>query len=364
MSRKSVLRDAVKNVVAGFPRCHFVHLPTPLQEMKALSQQLGINLWVKRDDLTGLAMGGNKGRKLEFVMADAMAQGADSIVTWAGVQSNWCCQLAAAARKCGIQPILILFKRPGLPAGVEGNVLLDTIYGAEIHLVDLGDRSMMELESVRELVETIVERERKAGRKCYLAPIGASMTGGSMSRPLGAIGFLNAAAELLEQADARNFSVDSIVFATGSGSMQAGLIAGSKALRPEVRNIGISVSDARESMVRAVETISGEMLEEMPVELRPSVKIASDDIIVFDDYIDQGYGVLNNETMAALQMMARTEGLMLDPVYSSRAFAGMLDLLRKGYFRRGEHVVFLHTGGMPALFAYGADILEILNTME
>lgn len=364
MPQKSDLRDEVKTIVAGFARCDFVHLPTPLQEMKALSAQLGINLWVKRDDLTGLAMGGNKGRKLEFVMADAMSQGADSIVTWAGVQSNWCCQLAAAARKCGIEPILILFKRPGLPSGIEGNVLLDTIYGADIHLVDLGDRSMMELESVRELVDTIVERERKAGRKCYVAPIGASMTGGSMNRPLGGIGFLNAASELLEQAEARNVSVDSVVFATGSGSMQAGLIAGSKVLRPEVRNVGISVSDDRESMYRAVETIGGEMLEEMPLKLRQSVRIAADDIIIFDDYIDRGYGLLNDETVSALQLMARTEGVTLDPVYSGRAFAGMLDLVRKGYFRRGEHVVFLHTGGMPALFAYGTDILKISNAME
>lgn len=358
MPRKSVQRDAVENVVSGFPRCPLIHLPTPLQEMKALSAQLGINLWVKRDDLTGLAMGGNKGRKLEFVMADAIAQKANSIITWAGVQSNWCCQLAAAARKCHIQPILVLFKRPGLPSGLDGNALLDTIYGAEIHRVDLGDRSMMEFQSVRELIDTIVEREHKAGRRCYVAPIGASMTGGSMTRPLGAIGFFNAAAELLEQAEARDLSVDSIVFATGSGSMQAGLIAGSKLLRPKVRNIGISVSDPGPNMSLAVETISGEMLEEMPPELRRSATIAADDIIIFDEYIDQGYGILNNETVGAVEMVARTEGIMLDPVYSGRAFAGMLDLIRKGYFRQGENVLFLHTGGLPALFAYKEDVLK------
>lgn len=353
--------EIVKNVIGGFPRRNLAHLPTPLQPLNELSRELGINLWVKRDDLTGLAMGGNKGRKLEFVMADALAQGAQSIVTWAGMQSNWCCQLSAAARKCGMRPILILFQRPGLPAELEGNVLLDSIYGAEIHRVDLGSRSMMQLESVRDLVDEIVSRERAAGRKCYVAPIGASMTGGSMDRPLGGIGFLNAAVELLEQARERNIDLDAVVFATGSGGMQAGLIAGSKILCPRIANVGISVSDSRANISRAVETIVEQLMAYMPPAVRQSANVASDDIVAFDEYIDRGYGILNRATVDNMTRMAAAEGLLLDPVYTGRAFVGMLDLIAKGHFRPGANVAFLHTGGTAALFAYGQGILNHLE---
>lgn len=364
MSVRNVPWEAVKNLIGEFPRRKLAHLPTPLQPLNELSKELGVNLWVKRDDLTGLAMGGNKGRKLEFVMADALTQGAQSIVTWAGVQSNWCCQLSAAARMCGIRPILILFKRPGLPSGLEGNALLDSIYGAEIHRVDLGKRSMMDLESVRDLVEEIVARERAAGRKCYVAPIGASMTGGSMNRPLGGIGFLNAAVELLEQAQERNIDLDAVVFATGSGGMQAGLIAGSRILCPRIVNVGISVSDSRVDISRAVETIVEQLMAYMPPAVRQSANVASDDVVAFDDYIDRGYGILNRATVENMEKMARAEGLLLDPVYTGRTFVGMIDLIAKGYFRPGANIVLLHTGGTAALFAYGQGILDNLESRQ
>ncbi|MGA8538950.1 MAG: pyridoxal-phosphate dependent enzyme, partial [Terriglobales bacterium] len=230
-------------VMSAFPRCALCHLPTPLEKLPALSRELGINLFVKRDDQTGLAFGGNKSRKLEFVIGDALSKGATSIITWAGVQSNWCRQLAAAARKVGIKPILVLFRRPGLPADVDGNLLLDYLLDAEVHVKDLGTRDMMSFSGVFNFIQPILERERARGRITYVAPIGASLADGSMTRPLGAIAYVDGTAELLGQAQTLGMHVDHVVAATSSGSMQAGLIAGSKLLNAGFRTTGIAVSD-------------------------------------------------------------------------------------------------------------------------
>ncbi len=346
---------SIRRVLDSFPRRILADLPTPLQRLDTLSSRLGINLFVKRDDLTGLALGGNKVRKLEFVIADALAQGADSIVTWAGVQSNWCRQTAAAARKYGIKPVLVLFSRPGLPDAMEGNALLDSIYGAEIHMVPLGDRKMMSLEGVRDVIDPIVKAEEKAGRECYIAPIGASLAEGSMTRPLGALGYVNAVLELKEQAEAQKIDVDAVVFATGSGSMHAGLVAGGKMLCPGVKMVGISVSNTRETVTNWVKTIADQTLNEF------GDGLADGEVIVFDEYVRAGYGILDKETIETLQMVAMSEGLLLDPVYTGKAFAALLDLLRRGYFKPGENVVFLHTGGAPGTFAYGPGILEYLQ---
>lgn len=356
----TISNESVKSVLDSFPRFPLAHLPTPLEPLPTLSAQLGINLLVKRDDQTGLAMGGNKVRKLEFVLADALAQGADCIITWAGVQSNWCRQLAAAARKCGIQPILVLFKRPGLPMEVDGNVLLDQIYGAEIHLRDLGVRDIMQFESVRECVEEVAEEKRKMGRRPYIAPIGGSLTEGSMVQPLGALGYVNAALELLEQARNRNLRIDSIVLATGSGGMHAGLLVGAKLLSPNLRVVGISVSESREQMQKLVAQIAKRTLEEFEAVSGNSILLTADDIQVFD-YVRAGYGIIDAAIVDAMRLTASAEGLLLDPVYTGKAMIALLDLCRQGYFHRGENVVFLHTGGAPAIFAYRDAILKHLQ---
>jgi 1-aminocyclopropane-1-carboxylate deaminase/D-cysteine desulfhydrase-like pyridoxal-dependent ACC family enzyme len=303
-------------------------------------------------------MGGNKVRKLEFVLADALAQGSDCIVTWAGMQSNWCRQLAAAARKCGIKPVLLLFRRPGLPSDIDGNLLLDRLYGAEIHIRDLGDRSMMRLDAIRECIEEIADQQRSIGLRPYIAPIGASALEGSMSRPLGSIGYVSAAIELAEQAECHGLSIDSVVLATGSGSMQAGLTLGAKLLFPQARIIGVTVSETVDEMTHLVETIAEQTLAEFR-QKSLHLEITRSDIHVFD-YVRKGYGVLDGKIMNAIQLTAESEGLLLDPVYTGKSMLAILDLCREGYFRGGENVVFLHTGGLPAVFAYGEAMLKQL----
>jgi D-cysteine desulfhydrase family pyridoxal phosphate-dependent enzyme len=329
--------------------------------MEMLSKIAGLNLFIKRDDQTGLAFGGNKVRKLEYLMADVLANEADCVITWAGVQSNWCRQLAAAATKVGILPVLLLFKRPGLPSDYDGNLLLDFLFGAEIHLRDLGpNRRMMELNGVRDLVDEIAAEHRREGRKPYVAPIGASLMEGSMQKPLGAIGYVNAVLELLEQAEARQIKIDSIVFATGSGSMQAGLLVGAKLFAPGLKVIGISVSEDAETMSRWVDEISRQTLDELVPEA--NITIRKDEIIVLPQYMGQGYGILDQNTASTMRIAARAEGIVLDPVYTGRAMMGLLDLARNGYFERGENVVFLHSGGTPAIFPYREVLMKHLST--
>src|SRR5579864_2289368 len=243
------IRESIQTFLDSLPRRRIANLPTPLERLEKLSAALGVNLLIKRDDLTGLAFGGNKARKLDFLMADVLEQGARSVITWAGIQSNWCRQLAAACCSLGIRPVLLLFKRRGLPSELDGNLLLDLIYDAEIHVVELDpSRKMMEFGGVSDLILDLADREMRAGRKPYIAPIGASLTEGSMVRPLGALAYLSAFLEILCQAEILGTRVDALVFATGSGSTHAGLLAGAQLLSPRTRIVGISVSESREDM--------------------------------------------------------------------------------------------------------------------
>ena len=346
---------SLNKMVESQPKLHLSHLPTPLEKLENLSRRLGLNLFVKRDDQTGLAFGGNKARKLDFIMADVVAQKADSVVTWAGVQSNWCRQTAAAAQKLGIKAILVLFKKPGLPADCDGNLYLSMLLGADIRLVDLDPGlSFMEMRDVKPILDDVVDREKRAGRKPYVAPIGGSLLEGSMTKPLGAIAYVNAMLELDAQANAQGVRVDAIVHATGSGSTQAGLLMGAQLGSPHTKVVGISVSEDRGTVTRYVETISNHVLQELG---RPD-SIDRQNIIVFDEYIGKGYGIVDHRTTDALRLAAHSEGILLDPVYTGKAMAGMIDLIQKGYFESGSNVVFLHSGGTPALFPYRSQLLE------
>jgi L-cysteate sulfo-lyase len=343
----------------AFPRVALANLPTPLEKLPNLSRELNVNLYIKRDDQTGLAMGGNKSRKLEFIIADALAQGADSIITWAGAQSNWCRQLAAAARRVGMEPYLVIFKRPGLPAEEDGNLLLDEILGADITVFEL-EKSVPigRLEEVRQYVDVVARRAKKGGRKPYLAPIGGSRLEGSMQRPWGAIGYVNAMIELAEQAATRGIAIDHLVFATSSGGTHAGLLAGARLLDLPTAILGVSMSETREEIARVVGDIGCRTLSEF-AGAAPSKEIG--EVTVLDGYTGSGYGVLNAQIVQAIGLVAKKEGVLLDPVYTGKAMAGLVDLCRKGYFRPTENVVFLHTGGTPALFPYRHEILEYLN---
>jgi len=330
-----------------------------LEELPSLSGLLApLSVYMKRDDQTGLAFGGNKARKLEFIMADVVSQEADTIVTWAGVQSNWCRQVAAAAARMGLRAVLVLVKKPGATVSEDGNLLLDRFFGADVRIVEAsGDKGFLELEHVRGLLDPVLEEEQRAGRKVYLAPVGGSLLEGSMARPLGSLGYVEAFAELLEQARERGFTPDTVVLASGSAGTQAGLLAGAKLLSPETRIVGISVAGAAPVVSSYVRAITEAIL----VELGEAPDVADDDVVVLDEYLAEGYGVLNQAVTDAIGLLARKEGILLDPVYSGKAMAGFLDLAHRGYFGGDEHVVFLHTGGTPALFPYREGLLGGLN---
>lgn len=359
MTRQTAqLRQNLRARIAAFPRVTLAHLPTPLERLSNLSRELGVNLFVKRDDQTGLALGGNKSRKLEFIIADALAQGADSIITWAGAQSNWCRQLTSAARLSGMQPFLVIFKRTGLPSSADGNLLLDELLGADITTFELPKGTPIdELRQVEVYVDEVKSRLEASGRKPYLAPIGGSRLEGSMHQPWGAMGYVNAMIELTEQAEEQDIAIDQVVFATSSGGTHAGLLAGARLLNWPGKIVGVSMSENREEIARTVRQIGDCTLELIAAKRCRDIGEAA----ALDEYVGDGYGILTPEIAQAIARVAQNEGLLLDPVYTGKAMAALLDLCAKGRFQPGENVVFLHTGGTPALFPYRDELLKHLN---
>lgn len=321
----------------NLPRVSLAHLPTPLEEMPRLSEALGgPRLLVKRDDQTGLATGGNKTRKLEFLVADALEKGADTLITAGAVQSNHVRQTAAAAAKFGLRCCLVLSGQS--PARWNGNLLLDQLLGAEIHWAGERDRS--------QVMEEIAERERRAGRHPYIIPIG----GFSIA---GAAGYVAAMEELVEQLAKRDLHVDRVILPTGSGSTQSGMIVGAKALEFAGRIEGISVSRTIEVLRPKME----ELISKTAASLGLDLCLASEDIIVHDQYIGEGYAKMGPPEREAIRLAARTEGLLVDPVYTGKAMVGLIDLIRKGVFGKDETILFWHTGGIPALFDYAEELL-------
>jgi D-cysteine desulfhydrase family pyridoxal phosphate-dependent enzyme len=351
--------SALAERLSKLNRVKLSHLPTPLEKLENLSEQLErFDVLMKRDDMTGLAFGGNKARKLDFIIADALTHGADTLVTWGGVQSNWCRQVAAAAARIGMKAILVLFRSPTSPPGEDGNLLLDRLFDADVRIVEAsGISNMMELASVRQYLDPVVETVKQTGGVPYLLPIGGSLVEGSMVQPWGAVSYVNACVELFDQASEDGVRIDSIVLATGSGSTQAGLLVGAKLLSPATRVVGVTVYASRPKMVEYVRSIAERAIKYLDV----SLDLADEDIIVFEDYLKEGYGVFNDEVGDAIRLLAELEGVLLDPVYTGKAMAGMLDLMNKGYIADGENVVFLHSGGTPALFPYRGQIAKALE---
>lgn len=248
----------IKSKINEFPRINLAYLPAPLEKLDRLSMELGAsNIFIKRDDQTGLAFGGNKIRKLEFILADAIHKGANLIITWGGIQSNWCQQVAATANKCGLKTVLILFKETNSPRSYDGNYLLDFILGAKIKLITIKkSHKIMELKYIKEIVDEIIEKEIKNGEIPYIIPIGGSLVEGSLNKPLGAIGYVNACYEIFTQTNFKKINFNSIVVASSSGATQAGLIVGAKIFFPKTKIIGISCGDNKTTMHNSVKNLA------------------------------------------------------------------------------------------------------------
>ena len=350
--------EEIKRKISRVPRRSFILLPTPLHKLQALSAELGgPEIFIKRDDLTGIGFGGNKSRKLEFIIADALAQGADSLITWGSLQSNWCLQAAAAARRFGLKPVLILFKTNDLSEEFDGNLLLDRILGANILIREARKGKVVRLEDAFEIIEEAASGLRAGGHQPYLVAVGGSLPGGSMTKPLGAVGYLEAFVEMLEQGREQGIGITHVLHATGSGATQAGLTLGAAALAEDVKVLGISVSDEREIIGRDCLAIGRALDELLDLGLHPTRSLFH----IFDEYLKEGYGIVNREVAEALRLVFRLEGVILDPVYTGKAMSALIDLAGKGYFQKNDRVVFFHTGGTPALFPNRKTLVELLG---
>ncbi len=351
--------DEIRERLCRFPKVDLINLPTPLRKLDGLSAVLeGPSIYIKRDDLTGLAFGGNKSRKLEYVMADALRKKADTIITWASVQSNWCMQTAAAARMLGLKPIIVLFKTDDLAPGYDGNLLLDYILEADIRVREAPKGTPVKSVQALEILRDMAAEVRARGFKPYVVPVGGSLVRGDMDQPFGALSYIEAFAEIQEQARAAGVRFSHIVHATGSGGTQAGLVAGAKAMAEECRIIGISVSDPKAPFSKDVREIA----EAASRALDLGLSFDAEDIEVDDSLAADGYGVLTRKVANVIRFVFESVGIVLDPVYTAKAMTGLMDLVTQGRFRNDENVLFLHTGGTPALFPYRDRIVELLST--
>ena len=326
--------------LARFARIRLAHLPTSLEPLPRLSEALGVDLWIKRDDCTGLAGGGNKTRKLEFLLGAAFEQDADTLVTQGAVQSNHVRQTAAAAAAHGLACEIILEERTGSKASDyvgNGNVLLDRLFGASIRTVSGGTDMVAELETTADAV-------RARGGKPYVIP-------GGGSNPVGALGYVDCAREIVVQADELDMPIDRIVTATGSAGTHAGLAV----MGADIPVLGIGVRAPKEKQEANVFKLA----EQTAALLGQPGRVTRERVVADCDYVGEGYGLIDQGVVDALTLAARTDGIVLDPVYSGKAMKGLIALARAGQFR-GETVVFLHTGGAQGLFGYQSEIERAL----
>ena len=319
-------------------RVSLAHLPTPLEPLERLSRFLdGPELWIKRDDQTGLAGGGNKTRKLEFLVSDALAQGRDHLITVGGPQSNHCRQTAAAAAKMGLSCSLVMRGSP--PSNRNGNQLLDSLLGAHLYWAEGRSLSVAAADVAKE--QTVL------GRKPYIVPLGGSNV-------VGATAYVLAMQELQAQMAAQRLNFDFIVVASSSGGTQAGIILGAEVYGIRSRILGISIDVPAEQLKMQVSALATATATHLSLGMQP----VAGRVEVNDDYTEPGYGVLTDLEREAIQLVAEKEGLLLDPVYTGRAMGGLIDLIRWGAFTRRQRILFWHTGGTPSLFAYCQQLLR------
>jgi D-cysteine desulfhydrase len=330
--------------LARFPRRRYTEGYTPLEHAPRFSAAVGgPNIFFKRDDLLGLAAGGNKTRKLEFLVADALARGADTLVTCGAVQSNHCRLTLAAAVKEGLKCRLVLEERVlhSYKPDASGNNFLYRLLGVEkIKVVPGGSDMLKEM-------GTVAEEAVSEGRTPYIIP-------GGGSNPIGATGYVACAEEILIQAFAQGINIERVVCASGSAGTHAGLVTGFFGNTSNIPVVGIDVSRPKELQEKLVYDLVLKTAQHVGIK----TEIPRDTVLCFGDYVGRGYSLPTPEMAEAVRMLARTEGILLDPVYTGKAMAGFIDLSRKGFFKKNENILFVHTGGSPALYAYMPDLLD------
>ena len=319
----------------NLPRIHLAEYPTPIHYLESFSKACnGPAIFIKRDDITSLGMGGNKTRKLEFLIGEALNQGKDTLVTAGGLQSNHCRLTAAAARKAGLSCHLVLNGEK--PENPNGNYLLDTIFGADIHLCERKDRDRR--------LNQVAEDLAVAGKKPYVIPVGGSNS-------VGSVGYVNAMRELEIQLKNKQILLDAIVLATSSGGTQAGLALGAKIIDFKGQILGISI-DQTKTGDDPFPPILAEIANTTARRISYPFEFTEDDFALNCDYLGAGYAIPGDIEFNAIQQLAQNEGILLGPVYTARAMGGLIHLIQKGYFTKGQNVLFWHTGGTPELFAW------------
>lgn len=316
-----------------FPRLEFIGAPTPLEYLPRFSDYLGREIYIKRDDTTPMAMGGNKLRKLEFLAADALREGADTLVTAGAIQSNHVRQTAAVAAKLGLKCVALLENPIGTQAEnylTNGNRLMLDLFDVEIEMCDA-------LHSPDSQLEEIAVRLEAQGFRPYVIPVGGS-------NALGALGYVESALEIAQQCEGA-VNVSSVVVASGSAGTHAGLAVGLEQVMPDVDLIGVTVSRTIAQQLPKVEALQQAVAQSLSVS-------ANNPIVLWDDYFGPGYGTPNEEGLEAIKILARLEGILLDPVYTGKAMAGLIDGVAQKRFKNDGPIIFIHTGGAPALFAY------------
>ncbi|EQC0991411.1 D-cysteine desulfhydrase [Enterobacter asburiae] len=316
-----------------FPRLEFIGAPTPLEYLPRFSDYLGRDIFIKRDDVTPMAMGGNKLRKLEFLAADALREGADTLITAGAIQSNHVRQTAAVAAKLGLHCVALLENPIGTRAEnylTNGNRLLLDLFNVQVEMVDALTEPTTQLDELATRLEA-------QGFRPYVVPVGGS-------NALGALGYVESALEIAQQCEGA-VSLSSVVVASGSAGTHAGLAVGLEQLLPDVELIGVTVSRSVAEQKPKVVTLQQAVAEQLELKARA-------DILLWDDYFAPGYGTPNEEGMEAVKLLARLEGILLDPVYTGKAMAGLIDGIAQKRFKDEGPILFVHTGGAPALFAY------------
>jgi 1-aminocyclopropane-1-carboxylate deaminase/D-cysteine desulfhydrase-like pyridoxal-dependent ACC family enzyme len=325
------------------PRVQLGHLPTPLEAAPRLGESLGLNqLWIKRDDLTGLALGGNKARKLEYILGEAVAEGADTLITSAGLQSNRARMTAAACRRVGLECVLLLCSNYGVNAPI-GNLMLDEVFGADIRFSTAPDSYS---EQALAEAEDIAAELAQVGRRAYLTDVGRR------PEPLGEVGYYVGALELVDQCRAAGMAFNpdpgAVLLACGSGSQQAGVLVGLRALGLATRVIGISLQSETGDRPAVVAHLAQQLAEWLGL----GASVQAQDVVVDDHASAAGHGPPDAAAVAAVRLAAQREGLLLDPIYMGKVVAAVPDLLRRGLISADQPVVIWHTGGAPAIFMH------------